>query len=292
MRFRFEQTEWRATSVPRVAFVFAYGDFLDDQLRVTIGRLGESPWAAGGPDIWQELDNQVGIRTEIKPRALPGLNFGFVLNHWNNATYFDETFEDLLMESVFGISYSNDFFLGRLAYRLDGQADVHNGQEGHEFMYRLEPRFLSNLVPGLSVWANGRWRGFIGLDEGSGDPAFYNNWIYADYDTTNYFAQLSVRLHFTEMNIFLGRIGFYYKFTPYFRAGTAFIYENEFGTGRLLGDVPYGYVAIEPEIRASFGLANIALVYNLSHKYMPPRPDGSNPERTRHWLNLRAVINF
>ena len=57
MKVRFQQTVWTTSANNQWDFAFAYGNFIDDQLKVVIGRLGESPWSAGGPDIWQELDN-------------------------------------------------------------------------------------------------------------------------------------------------------------------------------------------------------------------------------------------
>jgi len=32
----------------------------------------------GGPDLWTELDAQIGIRTEIMPKVIPGFNIGFM----------------------------------------------------------------------------------------------------------------------------------------------------------------------------------------------------------------------
>jgi len=293
MRLQPNNIDAMQVSIP---FVFAYGNFLDERLRVTIGRLERSPWRADGPHIWQQLDTTIGIRTEIFPAAIPGFGFGFAINHWNNATYHTEllTIDNLLMESVFGFTYTNDLFHARLGYRLDSDADVDPGgstNEGHELMYRLEASFLSNLVPGLSVWANGWWRGFIGSTELV--PAFYQNWLYVQFDPEDFFTRLSLGLRFTESlsHHFDAEMEFYYRVLPFLNIGGSVFYNLEFGPGRSLFGVPFRFLAGRPRIQAHFGNASISLEYEIRGSYLAAA-DRSLRQRTEQWLNLRAEITF
>jgi hypothetical protein len=291
MKVRFEQTAWSSAEPNKWAFAFAYGDFVNEQLRIVAGKLGESPWSAGGPDIWQELDNQIGVRTEIKPKAIPGLDVGFVLNTWNNAVYnLDKrTLNDILMESVFGIAYTNDYFHGRFAYRLDGESDVYTVQEGMELMYRLEERALRKVVPGLSLWANGWWRG-IGTEKEDPDlvTRIYTNWFYAQWAPPEFTAQLRLGYHvgvkFDEMHT---RLSFYYNIFPWLSAGLAFNFRVDAGEVSVK-DVPYRFWNIEPQIRATFAPNTyVAFVYLYENE-----PLSRDTNKTTQKINLRTVFTF
>jgi hypothetical protein len=288
MKVRFQQTAWSSAQPNLWDFAFAYGNFIDEQLRVVIGRLGESPWSAGGPDIWQELDNQLGIRTEVKPTIVPGLNVGFVLNGWNNSNYFQEknTLVDILKETVFGIAYTNDYFHGRFSYRLDGESDVWNMEsEGMEMMYRLEERALKNLVEGLSIWANGWWKGIGSNDR---DIVSYQNWLYAQLAPPEFIAQLRLGFHTgIQRQELHTRLSFYYNVLPWLSAGLAGNFRVDFGDSKIK-DVPYKLWNIEPQIRANFGPnAYIALVYSFENEPLAPDKD-----KTTQKLNLRTVYTF
>ncbi|MCL2127589.1 MAG: hypothetical protein FWH38_04985 [Treponema sp.] len=294
MKVRFQQTAWTATQPNQWDFAFAYGNFIEDQLKVTIGKLGESPWSAGGPDIWQELDNQIGIRTEVMPQIVPGLNIGFVLNGYNNAVYWPEkrTLGDMLSETVLGVAYTNDYFHGRFSYRLDGEADVYNmDSEGMELMYRLEERVLRNYIEGFSVWANGWWRG-IGTDDRS--IILYRNWLYAEYSPPAFTAQLRLGYDIGyRRQQFNSRIGFYYNILPFLSVGSAFKYNQDFGDERDIKDVPYILLGIEPQIKVTFGPnAYIALVYFYDSEYVKEATIVDPLVRQKHRLNLRTVYTF
>jgi len=291
MKVRFEQTAWSSSSPNQWAFAFAYGDFISEQLRIVAGKLGESPWSAGGPDIWQELDNQIGVRTEIKPNLAPGLNVGFVLNTWNNAVYnLDKrTLGDILMETVFGVSYTHDYFLVRFAYRLDGEADVYTVQEGMELMYRLEERALRKLVPGLSVWANGWWRG-IGTEKEDPDlvTRIYTNWFYAQWAPDDFTAQLRLGYHagvkYDELHT---RLSFYYNIFSWLSAGLAFNFRVDVGEASVK-DVPYRLWNIEPQVKATFAPGTyVAFVYMFENE-----PISAVKNKQTHKINLRTVFTF
>jgi hypothetical protein len=289
MKVRFQQTAWSATQPNQWAFAFAYGKFFDENLKVVIGKLGESPWAAGGPDIWQELDNQIGIRTEVTPQAVPGLNVGFVLNGWNNSNYnlTENTLVDILKETVFGIAYTHEFFHVRFAYRLDGESDVWaaDAQEGMEMMYRLEERILRNYVEGFSIWANGWWKG-IGTD--NPDTVSYLNWLYVDWSPEAFSAQLRFGYHTgVQRQEIHTRLSFYYNILPWLSAGVAGNFRVDFGDAEIK-DVAYKLWNIEPQVRMTFGPSTyIALVYSFENE--PLSPDVN--KRTQK-MNLRTVYTF
>jgi hypothetical protein len=291
MKVRFEQTAWAAAAPNLWSFAFAYGDFFDEQLRIVAGRLGESPWSAGGPDIWNELDNQIGVRTEIKPNALPGLDVGFVLNTWNNSNYHLEknTLTGILMESVLGIAYTNDYFQMRFCYRLDDESDVYNVNEGMELMYRLEERALRKVVDGLSIWVNGWWRGIGTEDE---DPnlvtRIYTNWFYAQLAPQNFTAQLRVGYHvgvfYDELHT---RLSFYYNILDWLSLGAAFNFRIDVGE-QSVKNVPYRFWNVEPQIRATFAPGTyVAFVYLFQNDPL----DDVNVKQTQK-INLRTVFTF
>jgi hypothetical protein len=288
MKVRFQQTSWSATQPNQWDYAFAYGLFANEQFKVVIGKLGESPWSAGGPDIWQELDNQVGIRTEIMPQGLPGLNIGFVLNGWNNSNYHTEknTLVDLLRETVLGFAYTHDYFHVRFGYRLDGESDVYNQvSEGMDMMYRLEERVIRNYLENFSIFANGYWKGIGTKDR---DIVNYQNWLYVNWAPEAFSAQLRLGYHTgIQRQELHTRLSFYYNILSWFSAGMAATFRVDFGDAKVK-DVPYKLWNIEPQIRATFGPGTyIALVYNFENE--PLSPDVS--KRTQK-LNLRTVYTF
>jgi len=296
IRLRFQQQTWAEGDNVMFNFAYAYGNFLDEQLRISIGSLSNSPWRAGGPTIWQGLDHGVGIRAEIMPRIVPGLNFGFTINHWDYMLYFPdrETLGALMMETLIGVAYTNDHFHARFGWRLDSDADVDNEpQDGHSLMYRLEPRFLTNLVPGLRVWANGWWRAvgprYVGRDEVRVRDFSLMNWLYVEYAQRALLARLRLGAEFSELesNFFFARPSFHYWILPSVRAGMYVYYQHNFGSGATVTDVPFHTLAFQPEVRFQFGPAYLSLVYHfrMVHNAAGERLD-------RQWINLRAVIAF
>jgi hypothetical protein len=288
MKVRFEQTAWSGNPPNQWAFAFAYGNFVDDQLRIVIGKLGESPWSAGGPDIWQELDNQIGIRTEIKPNFLSGLNFGFVLNGWNNSNYLQDknTLVDILMESVLGISYTNDYFHGRFSYRLDGESDIYNQvSEGMEMMYRLEERALKNVIDGFSVWVNGWWKG-IGTEDR--DIVNYQNWLYIQWAPEKFTSQLRVGYHTgVQRQELQTRLSFYYNIFEWLSLGASGTFRIDYGDVAVK-DVPYKLWNVEPQIKVTFAPNTyVAFVYSFENEPLDPER-----EKKTQKMNLRTVFTF
>jgi hypothetical protein len=306
MKVRFEQTVWTASQPNFWAYAMAYGNFIDDQFRVTIGKLGESPWGAGGPDIWDELDNQVGIRFEVMPNVVPGLDVGWVLNAYNEATYnadnVDNKLVDMLSETVFGVAYTNDYFHGRFAWRLDGDVDVASYstynpgeliEDNMSMMYRLEERIIRQYLAGFSIWANGFWKGIgeISDIDYRDSTRSFKNWLYIDYSPEAFSSQLRFGLFLTKgIHTFIGRASFYYNILSFLSAGAAVNYRKEFG--EYAEDRPFVLWGVEPQVRVTFNSnAYIAFVYNFEQQYVT---EGSNDPviRDRQWINLRVVFTF
>jgi len=323
MKVRFQQEKWAGTDSNVWDYAMVYGNFIDDQLRVTIGRLGLSPWGVDSTDLVKdELDNQLGIRTEIMPGFLPGLNIGFVLNGYNSEDFKVENpvtgveerlvsenrLVDMLEETVLGVAYTNDYFHGSIAFRLDGQEDglydlAANGylQDSVEMVYRLEERIIRQSLEGFSIWAAGYWRG-IGEKTGVNDQyiALFQNYLYIDYSPEAFSAQLSGGLETSkELQVFNGRVHFYYNILPVLSAGTAFKYGQQFGK-RAADKATWG---IEPQVRVTFNPnAYIAFVYNYGQEYVfdratkAPVIDDETGKQVFsdkvQWINLRVVYTF
>jgi len=298
MKIRFQQTVWGEESDNVWDFAFVYGNFIDEQLRIVFGRLGESPWSAGGPDIWQELDNQVGIRTEFSPKFLPaleGLKVGFVLNGWNQANYFDEhnTLVDILKETVVGATYTNDYVHARVSYRFDGESDVYNHDwfDGTDMMYRLEEKVLRNLFDNhdIRVWVNGWWRGIGSEDD---DIVNFQNWLYTDWYTGPFTTQLRLGYHTGVLRReFQSRLGLSYKIPvgggAEFVPGIAGIFRIDFGDIEVK-DVKYKLFSVEPQLRLNFNSkAYISMIYFFENE---PLSHDRNKRTQR--ANLRTVFTF
>jgi len=308
MKVRFEQTEWTDIKPNALAYAIAYGNFIDNQLRVTIGKLGESPWGAGGPDIWDELDNKVGIRTEIMPGFAPGLDVGFVLNAENEAPYnkdnVDNWLVDMLKETVLGIAYTSDYFHGRFAVRLDGEKDSisfsdtsPSGQREDNIylMYRLEERIIRQFLPGFSIWANGFWKG-LGEDpsiELQDSEYRYRNCLYIDYSPEAFSSRLGMDLLTSKGKQKLdGRLSFYYNIFSFLSLGAAGKYRKEFGENANYKEKNFNMWGIEPQLRVTFNPnAYVAFVYNYSQEYYT---EGRKEPviQERQWINLRVVYTF
>ena len=288
MKLRFEQTVW-TNNTPNWVYAFAYGYFIDNQIKISGGRLGDSPWGAGGPERWDELDTRIGIRAEIIPKIVPGLNIGFVLNDWNeglNISTRKRTIGELLKETVMGASYTHDYFALRFAYRLDSEldSDADRLNEGSQMLYRIEEKILTNYLEGMKIWANGYYQG-IQSEKGL---VFYN-WIYFQYAPDNFTAQVRLGLDAAEANrqVLHIRPSFYFHFfDKLVTAGFAFYYCQDFGT-KISEDSPYQYWRIEPQIRLNLANTTIALVYRYNNVYT-----AQDLITQTHWINLRLVYTF
>jgi len=321
-------------------FAYAYGNLFNEQLKISAGLLGESPWGSGGPELRYDLETRhnlridettglIGIRFEYTPSFLQGLNLGFVLNQTDlylDKSIREQSFGELLQESVLGIAYEHDYFAVRFGYRLDSEMDKYENirmNEGARFTYRLEERALNTLLPGMQIWLNGYYYGLGSEKRHSSKvfmppPEFFDNWLYFLYDNENFTAKFNVHLGMYQKYLFAGLDpsvpskrddyqalefipAFYYKFFNNFMwAGLRLGLGMEFGNGKVYRDSPYQFIFIEPQVRLNFtGSAYVALVYNFTDSYAFPNSE-TNPalkvragdKSQKHQVNLRVVYTF
>jgi hypothetical protein len=312
MKFRIDWQGWNANYPDYWRYAYGYGNFFDDQLTVSVGKLGGSPWGTGGPEQWKELEMGLygGMRVEWKPNFIPEqygkFNIGFVLNSLddvNEATnQRDAQLVDILMESVLGFSYTHDFFHIRFAYRLDSELDNRlreADKEGDKMVYRVEERILKNYLPGLQVWALGFLQG-IGADRE--DYYDFRNYFFAEYSppelgnlTTPFTAQIRLGLDSAQgRGIYYIKPNFYWHFfNKLISAGVMFGYAQDFGK-RINDKAPYTWIEVEPKIQLNFSSSYIAIVYNLHNDWKAddPRTKGADPIRQTQFINLRFCIYY
>jgi len=334
LRVMFQQEEFGTEQgKPKWGFAYAYGNLFNDQLKISAGLLGESPWGTGGPELLWDLETKwanvgeinnpekiglMGIRFEYKPFFAPGLNVGFVLNQPDqnpNQGSKDQAFGDLLQESVLGLSYEHEYFAVRFGYRLDSEVTDRYASgrknEGARMVYRLEEKMLGAMLDGLKIWMNGYYYG-IGADEKQ--PSYFQNWLYAEYDTNNFIAHLDV---FFSVNQEYNHAAFKpaarkeyssLEFWPYFYwkflnnmllAGARLGFGMEFGDGKVYKDSPYQFITIEPQIKLMLHTnAYLAFVYNFTNSYAwPTAADAALVVKAgdmsqKHSINVRAVYTF
>ena len=319
-KFRFEaaSTDF-STPNPEIklSYAFAYGYFWDRQIKISAGKMGDSPWGTGGPEMWRELDTRVGLRFEMIPGFIPfikpgQLNFGWVINYLDSGRDAVEQefngergiyFLDIMKESVIGLSYHNDWMLLNASYRFDSEAD---GGKGETLIYRIEERALQKLVPNLQFFANGIVENLNipiskqmeeqGVTE-TGSMISTTNWFYVQYAPEWFTAQ--VRGGLTSPSRGQGqyyiRASFYYNlFNNLLSVGPAFEYANDYGSGRKGDNYLRWY--IEPMVR--FNFANgcyAALVYRFQddvETWNPTSGDSTTLKTLSNWLNLRVVLTF
>ena len=309
-RLNWENFNNGPTDGPHWTYGFGYGNFFDNQLTLSLGKLGASPWGSGGPEMWRELEitRTGGIRFEWKPNFVPGdLNIGFVLNSYDDIA--DAGLEDdrepnlidFLSETVLGASYKNDWFMARVAYRFDGELDqgaARSGltikKEGTKLVYRLEEYALKEAVPDMSVWALGEFMG-IG-SEAPEDTFSTRNWLFFQYAPDDFTAQVRFGLEATGLKLHLFvRPSFSYKFFDGLLVpGIDFSYANDFGEHKIVPDSKYLYFEIRPKIQVNFAQgAYVAIEYSykLENKFGKQEPPVL-PEQQTQWINLRAGITF
>jgi len=302
---RLQWDDWKAKASPDWPYLFAYINSFENQFTLSAGKLGASPWGTGGPEKWKELesvDKGGGVRAEFKPRMIPGLNAGFVLNWYNGSTDRgigrDETLLDILQETVLGVAYEHDYFLARFEYRLDSEIDQRpgsfaSGREGDDLIYRLEERVLKNYLPGLQVWALGVYEG-VGAEESARDCIRFENWLFTQYDQPWGTAQLRLGYDVIETRSILHfKPSYYHKFFDnMINIGAFFYIANDFGEDRINKDAPYIEMQIEPKLQINFANAYVAFTYNLKQEYKQPQTGVPNPIERFQTMNLRFGMTF
>ncbi|GBU27550.1 hypothetical protein R84B8_01084 [Treponema sp. R8-4-B8] len=290
----------------RTEFAYGYGGTFNNQLKISAGLLGESPWGTGGPDLYQELEYSggapiMGIRVEWKPLGiLRGLNLGFVLNRSDEGVPWDakEQFGDLFKESIVGIAWEHKYFAFRFAYRFD--RDVKSDAvfvTGEKFVYRVEERVLWQLLPGMQIWANGYCEGINSENRGSGygPPGYIQNWFYAHYDSRyfNVGIDAGYRDNFVKKTgqVLEIRPSFYYKFiNNYLVAGVMGGLVMGFNGSESYPDVFYNNWYLEPQVKVNFhNNFYIAFVYRYtSNAYQTL----DNNDYYTQWFNMRLCYTF
>jgi len=288
---------------PTWPYAFGWGNFFDDQLTVALGKLGGSPWATGGPEMWRELEVSRfgGMRIEYKPYFIPGkLNIGFVLNWYDDVgdagSSKEPTLLDLLQESVVGMSYSNDLFLVRFAYRFDSELDAGaarsggEGQEGTKLIYRVEEYMLDRLLSDLSAWALGE---LIGLGADDPESNFYTrNWFFIQYAPPAFTAQIRFGLETTHnRSLVYAKPSFSYNlFNKLIVPGVMFGYAQDFGEAKIYPNSPYSYIEVEPKLQVNFAegaYVAFSYYYRMEYKFAV-----SPPEQQTQWMNLRFGLSY
>jgi hypothetical protein len=318
-KFRINMEDWPSPHNNMWQYFFGYGNFFDEQLTVSIGKLGASPWGSGGPDLWKELEavgTKGGMRFEYKPSFVPGLNVGFVLNSFDRDIdmYPDEdpiTILHVLEESVIGASYTHEYFHARAAYRFDSEVDqlrgTASGKDGGQLVYRVEERVLTNYLPGLKLWALGYYYG-IGADELNKDEYSATNWFFIEYAPKLFTAQFRTGLEaIKKRTVFNLRPAFYLKlFDNLLNVGVQYLFAQDFGEdegdmGKVYPGSPYYYMEIEPKVQINFSSgAYAAIVYNWRKEYVRVTEDHKDfegnvvidPTKQTQWLNLRVGMYF
>ncbi|MDR2576117.1 MAG: hypothetical protein LBC52_06705 [Treponema sp.] len=293
-RVRFEDSAFTGLKVSW-AYSYAYGNFLNDQLKISAGKLGDSPWKTGGPELNTSIDETyvnsfAGLRVEYKPESVPGLNVGFVLSPPNyNLNRGDEGFVSFISETVIGAAYTHNLFAVRFSWRFDGvDADNYQDADGHSMVYRLEEKILNRYVPGLSISANGIWEGLV---DGFDRKLNLQNWLYIVFKEYNIDSEVRVgyqaaykedgviHRHMLQIKPF-----FSYWFTPMISAGIRFVFAKDFGD---LSQVDYDNFTVEPQVKVTFNPnAYVAFVYGYQQM---PRV-GYMEEA--YYINLRLVYSF
>jgi hypothetical protein len=319
-KFRINLEDWPTPQNGMWSYFFGYGNFFNDQLTVSIGKLGASPWGTGGPDLWKELEQvgtKGGMRFEYKPSFVPGLNVGFVINTFDKdvdqyPTEEPITFLDVLQESIIGASYTHDYFHVRAAYRFDSEVDQQRtgtatGKDGGQLVYRVEERILKNYVPGLKLWAIGHYYG-IGADEANIDEYLATNWFFIEYAPDLFTAQIRTGLEAVKKRtVFNLRPAFYLKlFDNFLNIGVQYLFAQDYGpdegaVGKVYPGSPYYYMELEPKIQVNFAPGvYAAIVYNWRKEYVTPTEDHKDfegnvvidPTKQTQWINFRIGMYF
>jgi len=316
IKARLQMEEWSsaASSAPSWPYAFGYINLLDDQLTLSLGKLGASPWGSGGPELWKEvesIDSLGGMRLEWKPAFIPEhigkFNIGFVINDFDGYTDMRDSTEpvtllDVLQETVLGISYTHEKFHVRFAYRFDSEADKGRDSasslEGGKIVYRVEEHALEQLVPGLSIWALGYWYG-VGAPEVNKDIYDVRNWLFFQYAPEFLTAQVRVGYDVTaNTQVIHVRPSVYaHLFERLLTVGGMFQYGQDFGDFKIHPGSPYYYMAFEPLVQLNMTPNSyFAVAYNWERRYVREIPEhierNLQPIKQTQWVNIRVGMTF
>ncbi|MCL2410244.1 MAG: hypothetical protein FWC97_01245 [Treponema sp.] len=335
--FRFETTYWPMAAIdqrnsPFWVYAFVYGNFFNDNLRISAGLLGNSPWGMSAFEpLWNDLDSSMGMRFEFIPQNIPfivpgSLNIGFVLNNFDRplGRRVDEsgslttdriptTITDVLLESVLGIAYTHDLFHVRFVYRLDSEVDGIVEQfpwsphgrplaQGDSVMFRIEERVLSNFLPGFQVWINGF---HSGLRSNITEIAQSTNFLYLHYDQGLFVGQIRLG-YLTDLDLTRdvgGRIiretrhSFSVQPSFFFRLFDDFLFVGStFGFTTGIGNVRWWdnapYQHWFIEPEVRVNLSPNAQLSLVYRYYSDFEYIARELNTVTHWINLRVLFSF
>jgi hypothetical protein len=157
------------------AYAYAMGDFFDKQFRVSVGKIGaDHPFETSGDQLRTNVEDISGARFEFKPAAVAGFNVALLMPALSKPVDAGDYFSEL----GFGLRYENDALDARFAIRLDGEGDPSGGAKA---VWRLNAKAIRGIVPGLSVWANGKIEKIKTHDSVADDALTTESWLYAKY---------------------------------------------------------------------------------------------------------------
>jgi hypothetical protein len=287
-------------------YAFAMGDFLDDQIRVSLGKLGDSgdrPWEIGGDEIWADIEGISGVRFEFKPAAVKGLDVGFLLPALTKPVDGGDYFSEL----GFGARYDNDAIDIRVAARLDSDYDK-NSYDGTKLIWLFNPKIIGTAVDGLSVWANGQVLGIKTYDEVP-DSAFNTlSWLYFKYAKGNLtsatlrlgletWADDDLHTNDTLMGFYLKPV-FGYKLTDWAEAGLviqATLYPSYADGYKVGAEDPsmFDKLFVEPSVNFTLpGGFSIKPVYQLTFNAANGPSAAGKDSRIDHTFELRLQYDF
>ena len=316
---RMQWQNWQDFTPDRWIYAFGYGNFFDNQLTVSVGKLGASPWRAGGPYLWKDLaevDKSGGMMVEYKPNFIPEkygkINAGFVLNYFNSdrdqGWHQDRpiTMWMILQESTVGIAYTHELFHFRFSYKGDSEYDAiqDNKQTGghgeDEIVYRIEEHYLKNFVPGLGIYALGHLFGMTADRMGFDSITLHRNYFIIDYKppllfnlTRPFEARLLSGLDYTpDRSVVHVRPEFYWIFFDMVGVGGYFWYGNDFGN--KVSDDWFTFIEAAPKVQVNFDRSYIAFEYNWRREYFHKflAVEGFEPLRQTQKMNLRFCIQY
>jgi len=314
-KFRLNWENWNRSDIqgtPAWPYAFGYAKLLDKQVTLSLGKLGDSPWGTGGPEMWMELESYgsaAGIRVEVEPHAVPGLNVGFVLNNFNRTREKwgskPVPFYEYLAESVVGVLYDHEWFHARMAVRFDSQTDSvdrdTDGIDGADIIYRLEEKVLEKYLPGFKLWAMGYATG-IGASEDTRRIYFDNrNWLFAEYAPSLFTAQIRFGLDAKmDSRILYIKPSIYFNLLDEFiKVGASFEYTKYFfDVVNTYKDTWFNKIEFKPLVQVNFSPEiYAAMEYSLQQAYQTYYGSlyerrGLEPIVQTQWFNLRVGVSF
>jgi hypothetical protein len=283
-----------------LSYAYAMGDFFDKQLRVSVGKIGnDNPWETGGDELRTSVEVISGARFEFKPAVIAGLNAGLLIPSLSGPVDAGDYFSEL----GFALRYENRALDARFAIRLDGAGDDNGGGTA---VWRLNAKAIGRVVPGLSIWANGKIDK-IATHEGVEAGALTTvSWLYVKY-ARNKLTGAALRLGLgtwgegsatNRLTSFYINPVFGYKLTDWAEAALTMRLDMNLSyvdTYKPNGNIPsmFDKLTIEPSV--SFTLSGgfiIKPVYAFVFNAANGSTNNTDAARIDHTIELRFQYSF